>query len=472
MNIGLIFPNKDRKDKTVHLGLGYLASYAMKNHNDLEFTILDTRVATKRELKEFKSSNFDLIGITVLSPVYYEVIDIVNEIKNQNPKTPICLGGPYVTTILEEIFDELNIEFAVYGEGEITFSELISFFKNEKDISLIDGLMYRSGNRIIRNKPRKQIQNLDIIPFPAYDLFKMKRYPMHRITTTRGCPYKCVFCNSTSIWDWNWRKRSVDNIIEEIQFLLKKYGRKVFFFNDNTFNVDLERVKLFCNKLIENKINIIWSTPIKVEIITQEVADLMKLAGCYNVGIGIESANNEILKNIKKNTTIEKIEKGISVFKKAGIEVLGQFVIGSPGETIETVKESIDFAKNSEIDFVMFYSILPFKGTEQWEYAIDQGSFPMRKIHDFHTVKPRIVFETLEFNYSDRLKAINLAKKEGYYSDSNDQDWLFDFGKELAMKIQSYLPNFVSNKLYIFMKNVYRKRILNKIKFANKSYTQ
>lgn len=469
MKIGLIFPNKDRKDKTVHLGLGYLASYARKNHNDLEFSILDTRVATKKEIKEFKSSNFDLIGITVLSPVYYEVIDIVNQIKSHNQNTLICLGGPYVTTILEEIFDELNVEFAVYGEGEITFSELISYLKKEKDISEIDGLMYRSEKGIIRNKPRKQIQNLDTISFPAYDLFKMKRYPMHRITTTRGCPYRCVFCNSSSIWDWKWRKRSVDNIIEEIQFLVKHYGKKVFFFNDNTFNVDLDRVRLFCNRIIENKIKILWSTPIKVEIITLEIAELMKLAGCYNVGIGIESANNVILQNIRKNTTIEQIEKGISIFKKAGIEVLGQFVIGSPGETIETVKESISFAKNCNLDFVMFYSVLPFKGTEQWDYAINNGRFPMRKIHDFHIVKPRIVFETNEFSYNERIEAINLAKKEGYYSDSNDQDWLFDFGKELAMKIQSNLPDFISDKLYIFMKNVYRKRILNKITFAAKA---
>ena len=364
---------------------------------------------------------------------------------------------------MEEIFYGLDIDYAVYGEGEITFSEFIHFLKNERRIETINGLIYKNAeNILVKNPPRKQIKELDSIPFPAYDLFKMNKYPMHRITTTRGCPYKCVFCNSSSIWDWKWRKRSVQNIVEEIQYLLENHEKKVFCFSDNTFNVDLQRIELFCKTLIEKKIDILWSAPVKVEIITLEVAILMKKAGCYNVGIGIESANNVILKNIRKNTTIEEIHKGISIFKKAGIEVLGQFVIGSPGETLETVKESIDYAKKSELDFVMFYSILPFKGTELWDYVIEKGSFPMREIHRFHSISPRIVFETPEFDYYDRLEAIKLARKEGYYSESNDRSYFFDMGKKIAQKIQAHLPSYISNRLYFFMKNLYRKRLLKK----------
>ena len=463
MKIGLIFPNNDRKDKTVHIGLGYLVAYARKEHSDIEFSILDTRISSKKEVEKFTNSDFDLIGLTVLSPVYYEVVSLVEKIRKNSPQTPVIVGGPYVTTIMEDIFDGLDINYAVYGEGEITFSEFIYFLKKERSIDIINGIIYKNEeNVIVKNPSRKQIKKLDSIPFPAYDLFKMNKYPMHRITTTRGCPFKCVFCNSSSIWDWKWRKRSVENIVEEIQYLLKNYGKKVFFLNDNTFNVDLERIELFCNTLIEKKIKILWSTPVKVEIITQEVAILMKKAGCYNVGIGIESANNEILKNIRKNTTIEEIDKGISIFKKAGIEVLGQFVIGSPGETLETVKQSIDYAKKSKLDFIMFYSILPFKGTEQWDYVIKNGNFPIRKIHKFHSISPRIVFETPEFDYNDRLEAIKLAQEEGYYSESNDRSYFFDMGKEIAQIIQAHLPTFISSRLYFFMKNFYRKRFLNK----------
>jgi radical SAM superfamily enzyme YgiQ (UPF0313 family) len=211
--------------------------------------------------------------------------------------------------------------------------------------------------------------------------------------------------------------------------------------------------------LLHRKLKFLWTTHVRVEIITNEIAQLMKKSGCYNVGIGIESANNSILKTMQKKNTIEAVQKGIRIFKEAGIEVLGQFVIGSPGDTLETVKESIDFAKKSELDFVMFYSILPFKTTAQWDFVLNNGKLYSKKIHEFHTIKPRIVFETPEFSYADRLRAIDLAKKEGFYSDSNDRNVFYDLGKDLASKIQQVLPDRISRKLYITMKNLYRKRI-------------
>ena len=193
MRVGLIFPNKDRKDKTIHVGLGYIASYARTEHPDIEFSLLDTRVATKKETRKFYQSDFDLIGITVLSPVYYEVIDVFKFIRTTKPNTPICLGGAYVTTIMEEIFEETPADFVVYGEGEITFSNLLNHLKGKMPIEQIHGIMYKKDEAIITNPPQEQIQNLDSIPYPAYDLFKMERYPVHRVVTSRGCPYKCVF---------------------------------------------------------------------------------------------------------------------------------------------------------------------------------------------------------------------------------------------------------------------------------------
>jgi radical SAM superfamily enzyme YgiQ (UPF0313 family) len=459
LKIGLIFPNKDRKEKTIHVGLGYIASYARLQHSDLEYSLLDTRVATKEEIRTFYQTDFDLIGITVLSPIYHEVIDVFRLIRSISPNTPICLGGAYVTTIMQEVFEDTPADFAVYGEGEITFSHLINYLKGKEPIEQINGIMYKKGEEVITNPPQEQIKDLDLIPYPAYELFKMDRYPMHRVVTSRGCPYKCVFCNSSSIWLGKWRKREPEKVVEEIEYLIKNYKKKIFFFNDNSFNVDLKRVESFCNMLLHRKLKFLWTTPVRVEIITNEIAQLMKKSGCYNVGIGIESANNSILKTMQKKNTIEAVQKGIRIFKEAGIEVLGQFVIGSPGDTLETVKESIDFAKKSELDFVMFYSILPFKTTAQWDFVLNNGKLYSKKIHEFHTIKPRIVFETPEFSYADRLRAIDLAKKEGFYSDSNDRNVFYDLGKDLASKIQQVLPDRISRKLYITMKNLYRKRI-------------
>jgi anaerobic magnesium-protoporphyrin IX monomethyl ester cyclase len=463
MKIGFIFPNKDRRYKTVHLGLAYLAAFARQQHADLEFQVLDTRVATKKETQRFFNSSFDLIGMTVFSPVYFEVINLFNRIKKIYPAVPVCFGGPYVTTIMEEIFKETPVDFAVYGEGEITFSELIFHLKGERGLEHVNGLMFRDNfGKIVINKPREQIRDLDILPMPAYDLFPMERYPLHRIVSSRGCPYSCSFCNSTSIWSMRWRKRSPVHIVEEIEYLIKIYGKKIFIFGDNTFNADAKRLEEFCDLLIAKNTCILWSASIRADIITRNLANKMKASGCYNVAVGIESANNFVLQAMNKKTTIEEITKGITVLKKAGIEVLGQFVIGSPGDTFKTINESIEYAKNSELDFVNFYTVLPFKGTPQWKYIQNFGHFFSTTIHEFHSMKPRIVFDTPEFPFIDRVRAIKLATKAGYNSNKDKKNIWFDLIKNLSVTIQKILPATIGNKIFMIMKSVYRIRLVKK----------
>lgn len=167
---------------------------------------------------------------------------------------------------------------------------------------------------------------IDSIPLPAYDLFPMKRYPLHRMVTSRGCPYACVWCNSSSVWNHTYRRRNAEMVVNEIEFLVKKYGKKIFVYGDNSLNISLDWVSEFCDLLIARNLNILWSASIRADIMTEKIACKMKQAGCYNVAIGIESANNEILKHIRKNTEIEKIKVGIAMLKKAGIVVLSQYV--------------------------------------------------------------------------------------------------------------------------------------------------
>ncbi len=463
MNIGLIFPNKDRRYKTVHLGLAYITAYARDQHEDLNIQFLDTRVASSKETRKFFNSTYDLIGITVFAPVYFEVIDVFNSLRKTHNNVPICLGGPYVTTIMEEIFEKTPSDFAVYGEGEITFSELIFNLKGKRVLRDINGLIYKNEQgKIITNPAREHIKDLNQIPFPAYDILPMKKYPLHRMATSRGCPFSCAWCNCSSIWNKTFRARSAENIIDEIEFLIKNYGKKIFVFGDNSFNIDLKRVEAFCDLIIKKKIKILWSASIRADIMSQDIAYKMKEAGCYNASIGIESANNFILSNMGKSTTIEKMEDGIRMLKNAGIEVMSQFVIGSPQETLKTVKESIEFAKKSGCDFTNFYSVLPVKGTSQWDYVLKNGKFFSTEIHKFRSINPRIVFETPEFPYKDRLEAIRLVKKEGFYSHRDKKSWWFDFAKDIAEIIQRFLPESLGEKLYRLLKFIYSFKIIKK----------
>ena len=463
MKIGFIFPNKDRRYKTVHLGFAYLAAYARQEHADLEFQVLDTRIASAKETRKFFSESFDLIGITVYSPVYYEVVEIFNHCRKTHGETPICLGGPYVTTIQEEIFKHTPADFAVLGEGEITFSELLFHLKGMRKLNEINGLMYRDGKgNVVRNKAREKIGDLNKLPLPAYDIMPMDKYPLHRIVSSRGCPYACSWCNSSSIWDQTYRMADPTHMVNEIEFLIKNYGNKIFVFGDNSFNIDLKRVDEFCDLLLKKKIKILWSVSLRADILTQEIANKMKKAGCYNVAIGIESANNKILQKMGKGATIEKVSEGIRMLKKAGIEIMSQYVIGSPGDTLETVKETIAFAKQSGCDYTNFYTVLPFKGTPQWNYVTNHGELLCDEIHDFHTVNPRIVFTTPEFSYEDRLQAIKLVKKEGFYSNKDKKSWWFDMAKDSSGKIKNMLPKSMGEKVYLLMKSVYRLKFVKK----------
>ena len=461
MKIGLINPNKGLKHPAVHLGLGYLASFARKDHPEIDFELIDTRVAKPKELTHFLNTSFDFIGITASSQVFLEAVEIANCLKKTHPQTLICLGGSHVSTVKHEAIENFSFDFAVYGEGEQTFSELISYIKGNKELNEINGLIYRNSEGNIKtNPPRELIQDIDTIPFPEYDLFKMNRYPQHRLTTSRGCPFNCVFCNSHSIWTNKWRKRSAQNILNEIKILDSKYKSKSIVFNDDSFNIDSKRVNKLCSDIINEKLDIIWSTSIRVDLITPEVAHLMKRSGCYNVSIGIESANNNVLKQINKHNTIEKISKGIDILREAEIDVMGQFMIGNPGDTLETIKESIEFAKNSDLTGVEFYTALPYKDSLLYEFVQNKGKMLTNKeCYTFHTFNPRIVFETEDFSYADRLKAINLAVENGYYNalSVDKKVFILDIGRSMAKFAQKVFRGKLGNKIYLLLRNIYRK---------------
>lgn len=462
MKIGLINPNATIKNASIHIGLGYLVSYAKSKDSNLDFKLLDTRIATKKETEEFYNNDFDLVGITSSSQVFKEAVEIGNKIRSKFPKLPIILGGSHVSTVLKESIKNSPFDFAVYGEGEETFWDLIKYFKNKSiDLKNIKGLIYKDEKgEIIQNATRSLIHDIDKIPFPDYSIFKVEEYPQHVLTTSRGCPYDCVFCNSRALWTNKWRARSAQNIIDEIKSIVDKYGKKTFTFNDDSFNIKADRVIEFCDGLIDQRVNIIWSSSVRVDRITPQIASKMRQSGCYNVSIGIESANNDVLRAMNKNITKEKIYEGIQMFKNEKIDVMGQFMIGNPSDTLETVKESIEFAKNSNLTGVEFYTALPYPNSDLYEYVKTSAKMLTdAKIYEYHEVSPRIIFETPEFTYDDRLKAIQLATENGYYyALTHDvRNILLDTGRKMAKISQKIFTGKTGNKIYLYMRNMYRK---------------
>ena len=468
MKIGLVYPGKRADTQQMPLGIGYLASYVLSKNDDIEVKALDTGIATEKEAKAFYYGNYDVVGISVTSRGYHEAIEIARTFKENYKDTLVVFGGPHVSLMMQEIMQEQLIDVAVYGEAELTFDAFLKVVKETgrqfdvEVLSEINGLIYRSNGKILVTPPREFIKVLDTLPFPAYHLFPMERYPgKYPMITSRGCPFACVFCAASLIWQKRWRARSPEDVIEEVEYLIKRFKVRPIDFHDAIFNASLKRVNRICDLFINKKIKIPWGVRgFRADIIDSDTAKKMSEAGCTHVAIGIESANPEMLIRIGKKETIEQIDEGVNILRANGIDVLGQFMIGNPGETLETAKESIAYAKKSNLSQVGFGAAAPFPNTELWNYVQEQGKFLVEPdCTGFEEVFPRVIFETPEFSKEDRIEAIRLAREAGFLSQGNQK---LGFARTLYRillniwfkHIYRYLPHSVSYSVYFFLRRL------------------
>jgi len=476
MKIALVYPSRQSDEKQMPLGLGYLASFILSKNSNIKVKALDTGVARKKEITSFIRDDYDLVGISVTSKAYAEAVNLAKMFKEHNPNVVIVLGGPHVSIMKQEIMREPLIDLAIYGEGELSFDDLIKVLSRTNNqptaraLAKINGLIYRNGSQVVVNAPREPIKNLDTIPFPAFSLFPLKRYPgKYPMITSRGCPFSCVFCVSSQIWGRKWRARSPENIIAEVKYLLKNFEPRPIDFHDDGFNISLERVKALCDKFIEEKVKIPWGVRgFRADMVNSKVAEKMHRSGCSHVAIGIESANNEMLIQMGKNESIETINKGITILRSAGIDVVGQFMIGNPGETLETVLESMKFVEKSDLNKAIFGSAVPFPNSGLWDYVNEHGSFLVEPdCTKFEALSPRVIFETPEFTKEERLKALKLVEEAGLAAlgcrSTGIKISLGSVLRSVCFKyLYGWLPRSISYKLYFFLRSIRTKVLSSK----------
>lgn len=471
MRLAMVYPNKHSSESQMSLGLGYLASYILSKDDTIDIKVLDTAVMNRKEVNRFFNEQWDIAAVTVTSRTYKEAVEIARIFKTKKTDIPVIFGGPHVSIIMKEVMRESLIDFAIYGEGELTLDELLRLLKNSENqfnadvLSKVNGLIFRRDGNVVVNTPRVLIENLDMLPFPAFDLFPMRRYAGRLpLITSRGCPFACVFCASSQIWSRKWRDRSPENIIKEIKWLEDKFGPRPFEFHDDGFNMSLKRVNAICDQIIQEKINIPWGVRgFRADIVNIGVSRKMRRAGCSHVAIGIESANPRMLVRMGKHETIDQIERGIKILRSTGIDVIGQFMIGNPGETLETVKESVKFAKESGCIKSTFGTAVPFPGTALWKYVEDNGRFLVEPdVTRFEDMNPRIIFETPEFSAEERLKAIELVREAGFLGGRVERESRFRkiYKRTLSIYIPKLLPRKVVFHLYFLLRKLKRKLLL------------
>lgn len=371
------------------LNLGYLASFVREKKPKFEIDILDCEALnlSYQQIKNYlEKFGPDIVAATMPTPAYQQVIKVAGLTKDADQKIKIVVGGPHPTALPRETLAEKDIDFAVIGEGELTFLELLGTLENnKKDFHEIKGLAFKdeSGN-IVENPRRELIQNLDSLPFPAKNMLPMNAYylpatkriaggvPMNMITS-RGCPFNCTFCMAKTIWHRQTRFRSVKNVVDEIEEDVKKYNSVDFTFHDEFFTVNRERVLEFCAELKKRELNIKWFCQARCGMVDEEMLIIMKNAGCERIGFGFESGDEKILKLMQKNNTLESARESARLCKKTGVRIAGAFILGYPGEDENTIKNTIRFAKEINPDTAAFFIAIPYPGTELYRLAIENG---------------------------------------------------------------------------------------------------
>ncbi|MFH1413611.1 MAG: radical SAM protein [Candidatus Omnitrophota bacterium] len=414
-NVLLIYPPTVTEKRfytkmvSLPLGIAYIASMLKDDYRisildasvegyDKEISVAEDRTffrfgldfdQIKQKVKELSP---DCVGIScMLSLQYPSVRKICRDIKDINKGIHLLLGGPYPSYYAAEIMSRnRDVDFIIRGEGEYATRDLFSAINQGESLSEIDGLCFRKDDQFIVNPKRTFIENLDQLPFPDRGLFSLEKYNAHQpfwaipvkgkkytsLVTSRGCPTRCSFCYSSTYWGMQYRARSVENVISEIEELIHKYEVTNFHFVEDNLTLDRQRAKNLFKEIINRKLDISWCAPNGVCLWTldEELIALMKQSGCYELNFGIESGSQEVLnKIIKKPLNLKEAERIIRELKKNKIFASGYFILGFPGETKEDIRKTVAFERKLNLDRSIFFSATPFAGTALYQTCKEQG---------------------------------------------------------------------------------------------------
>jgi anaerobic magnesium-protoporphyrin IX monomethyl ester cyclase len=376
LKITLINPPQSTHYPQPPLGIALIA--AILENNGYIVNILDAN-SPEFTLEEAVASARDanVVGFTAMTPTIGAALKIAKYIKENYPEKVIIFGGPHVTLMPEETLKSAPyVDVIVRGEADETVLDLMRAFENNTKLENVQGISFTDKGKIIHTAARPIMINIDSLPVPAYHLLSLKSYrphpphgmyrPFAAIVSSRGCPYRCAYC-SKPVFGSKFRAQSAERVVSEMEYLNKQFGAREIAFYDDSFTLDKKRVHEICDKILVKKLKIAWTCETRVNLVDKELLQHMKQAGCYAIAYGIETAAPEIMKIIQKDITLEQVEKAVQAHREVGLQVVGYFMLGSPGETPETIQQTIDFAKKLKVDFAQFSVTTPFPATELYD---------------------------------------------------------------------------------------------------------
>lgn len=472
MKVILVFPTIIESDyglpRTPPLGISYLGTVLEKAGHKVK--LIDLRLPHfKNEyfVKTLKSFRPDIVGVSATSFGYLGGKEILALTKQYSPKTLTILGGPHAAIAGMVAIQDENLDMFAVGEGEDLIIELIEALKKKKSLKDIKGLVYKDKKgKVYVNAPRFPTTDLNTLPFPKLNFFPLEEYKAAGvltlpIMTSRGCPYGCIYCVSFKTQGKMFRGRTPQNVVDEIEFLRKKFGVSHFTILDDNFAFDKNRAIEICREIIRRGLKIKWQCDqgIRADRTDYEVYKSMKESGCTLIAIGVENPDPVVLKKMNKGETIEEIKKSIRAAQKVGLVVKAFFIVGCPGDNLKLVKKSIEFFKKMDVDLPRYSMMTAYPGSALWYWVEKNGRF-LTDAYEYIVRNPdtsrEVQFETDDFPAKDRLYGIRLASSEA-------EKWMIryklkaKFGEKIGLGLY---PIFRTNLMHQLIRKLYQMKLI------------
>ncbi len=405
------------------LGLGYIASFLVQRGfrvslcepeaQNMDYKSINKTLAVERP---------DVIGISSATPNFYNAVKLAKLAKSVC-NCAVIYGGSHASAIPEFIAERYReyFDYVVVGEGEYTMAELLTCLENKEIPLNVPGLYFWHDGGVVRTQRRSPIQDLDGLPYPARDLIPHNLFNpnMHNarykrcftILTSRGCPFNCSFCASHLTMGSKYRVHSAEYVLEEITFLKKQYGAEQLVINDDTFTLKRERLIDICEGMIKKNLGFKWFCFSQASAVDKDILKLMKRAGCYSIGFGVESASPRVLKSIGKPVSLEKCREIISDANDLGMKTQAFFVFGKEQESIKEIKETIRFAIRLKPTLAFFNMLVPYPGTRDFDYFFKGVPFDQIEWKNFVAIGTRSVISKADgraINLENMLYKANL----------------------------------------------------------------
>lgn len=394
------------------LGIAYMAGVLQENNIDVE--ILDASAEDmdfKDVEKELLKRKPDLVALTALTPTIGRALETAQVVKETLPDSIVVMGGYHPTFNFIETLEDENVDIVIRGEGEYIMLNLVQALENQSSLHDVKGIVFEDKNskEIVVNPEAPLIQDLDELPFPALNLLPMKKYRLldmdtHMTTmiTTRGCPMQCSFCSSAAMHGKKIRERSVENIVDEIEYLKTNYDIDTIAFMDDTFTLKKRKVMAICDEILKRNIEIMWGCTSRVDTLDEKLLKKMKEAGCITIFIGVESADQQQLDNMCKNTTIAKIENAFKIAHKLKIRTIASVALGMPGDTKEIMNKTVKFVHKLKPNYAIYSLATPYPGTRFYKEAFEKNLIKIKDWSKYTLITP--ILETIDCSLNDMRK--------------------------------------------------------------------